>query len=121
MSMISSAARAMAILAAGCFMIAAQSASAADKALADRHQAAGVKCTVCHGPDEKNPQEPTTETCIGCHPKDALVKKTAGVKPTNPHVSPHYGADLDCTNCHAGHAEPENYCNQCHQFDFKVK
>ena len=49
------------------------------------------------------------------------MKKTAKVKPTNPHVSPHYGKDLECTNCHMGHMEPENFCNQCHQFDFKVR
>ena len=69
----------------------------------------------------KQLKEMTIETCTTCHQKDALVKKTAKVKPTNPHVSPHYGKDLECTNCHMGHMEPENFCNQCHQFDFKVR
>ncbi|WP_418545649.1 cytochrome c3 family protein [Parasutterella excrementihominis] len=43
------------------------------------------------------------------------------MKPQNPHVSPHYGNKLDCTLCHLQHAAPENYCAQCHSFDFKVK
>lgn len=77
-------------------------------------------CQMCHGPDQKNPQTPTIDTCTVCHPKDALVAKTAKVKPSNPHKSPHYGADLDCTNCHLGHMESENFCDQCHQFGFKV-
>ena len=42
------------------------------------------------------------------------------VKPTNPHVSPHYQDQLDCTNCHYMHGETENFCDQCHQFGFKV-
>lgn len=25
-----------------------------------------------------------------------------------------------CTSCHMGHAESENFYNQCHQFDYKV-
>ncbi|WP_423837815.1 cytochrome c3 family protein, partial [Sutterella wadsworthensis] len=45
---------------------------------------------------------------------------TKNVKPTNPHTSPHYNADLDCVNCHVGHEPSENYCAQCHNFDFKV-
>ncbi len=107
--------------AAACALLAASmSASAADKFLADRHTAKGLNCQMCHGPDQKNPQTPTIDTCTACHPKDALVAKTARVKPSNPHKSPHYGADLDCTNCHLGHMESENFCDQCHQFGFKV-
>ena len=51
---------------------------------------------------------------------DQLVEKTKNVKPVNPHVSPHYGKTLECTNCHLMHQESENYCNQCHEFNFKV-
>ena len=58
-------------------------ASAADNFLADRHKAKGLSCQMCHGQDMKNPQTPTIETCTTCHQKDALVKKTAKVKPTN--------------------------------------
>lgn len=25
-----------------------------------------------------------------------------------------------CTGCHLMHQESENYCNQCHEFNFKV-
>ena len=111
-----------ALVAVACALMgAAFSASAADAFLADRHKAMGLNCQMCHGPDEKNPQTPTIDTCTACHPKDALAEKTAKVKPANPHVSPHYGKDLECTNCHMGHMEPENFCNQCHQFDFKVR
>lgn len=96
-------------------------ASAADHFLADRHSAKGVSCQSCHGPDLKNPEMPTIDTCTACHKTDALVKKTEKVKPTNPHVSPHYGQTLECTNCHMGHMASENFCNQCHEFDFKVR
>lgn len=101
-------------------LAAAVSTVTAAPMLADRHVAKGVQCTVCHGPDKANPQEPTTATCTACHNVKALVAKTKNVKPVNPHVSPHYQDSLDCTNCHLGHQPSENFCNQCHQFDFKV-
>lgn len=93
---------------------------AADHFLADRHTAKGISCTMCHGPDQKNLQEPTTQTCTTCHNVKALVEKTKEVKPTNPHVSPHYADELDCNSCHLGHMQSENFCNQCHQFNFNV-
>ena len=96
-------------------------ASAADpKVGADRHVAMGLQCETCHGPDKANLKEPATADCTGCHAVDALVAKTKDVKPTNPHMSPHYRSELDCTNCHMGHMESENFCNQCHQFNFKL-
>ena len=82
-------------------LAAAVSTVTAAPMLADRHVAKGVQCTVCHN-------------------VKALVAKTKNVKPVNPHVSPHYQDSLDCTNCHLGHQPSENFCNQCHQFDFKV-
>lgn len=88
---------------------------------ADRHAAAGVACTSCHGPDMKNMIDPSIEQCQQCHDVKALVEKTAHVKPTNPHTSPHYQDQLDCVNCHLMHEEPVNFCAQCHSFDFKVK
>ena len=107
--------------AAACTLFAASlSANAADNFLADKHKAKAIACAMCHGPDEKNPQTPSIQTCTMCHQKDALVKSTAKLKPTNPHVSPHYGSDLECTNCHLGHMESEIYCDQCHPFGFKV-
>ena len=89
-------------------------------ALADKHVAKGLQCAVCHGPDQKNLQEPTTETCTACHNVKVLVAKTKNVKPQNPHVSPHYQDQLECTNCHHMHEASENFCAQCHDFKFNV-
>lgn len=87
---------------------------------ADRHAKLGVKCETCHGTDKANPKTPDFATCTGCHKVDALVEKTKGVKPTNPHVSPHYGTELDCTNCHMMHSESQDFCAQCHNFKYQV-
>ena len=76
-----------------------------------------LPCTTCHATKD---EMPTTDTCIKCHPKDKLVASTKNVKPTNPHTSPHYNADLDCVNCHVGHEPSENDSAQCQNFDFKV-
>ena len=61
-----------------------------------------------------------SSACTGCHQIEALVEKTKNVKPTNPHVSPHYGNTLECVNCHMMHGESTNFCDQCHQFNFKM-
>ena len=90
---------------------------------ADRHVARGLTCESCHGKnmDMKNPEIPTIETCTGCHNTKQLVEKTKDVKPTNPHMSPHYQDTLECTNCHLQHDTPEDFCEQCHEFNFKVR
>ena len=88
--------------------------------IADKHTAKSIPCEACHGPDKGNPTTPALETCVACHPLKALTEKTASVKPANPHFSPHYQDQLDCTLCHTGHIESDNYCNQCHKFDFKL-
>lgn len=93
-------------------------ASACAAGVADLHAKLGLDCTSCHGPDGKGAV--SMETCTGCHQIEALVSQTKNVKPTNPHVSPHYASELDCMSCHMGHAESENFCNQCHQFAYKV-
>ncbi|MEE0162541.1 MAG: cytochrome c3 family protein [Sutterella wadsworthensis] len=96
-------------------------AQAADQKFgADRHVGIGLSCETCHGPDKANPQEPTIDTCKQCHDVKALVEKTKDVKPANPHMSPHYRDELECTNCHIMHGETENFCDQCHQFGYKV-
>lgn len=87
---------------------------------ADRHVEKGVSCTSCHGQNNEI-EYPTIEQCRTCHNPADVAKKTEKVKPQNPHVSPHYGTELDCVLCHTQHAEPVNQCNQCHSFDFKVK
>lgn len=85
---------------------------------ADRHVAKGLTCQNCHGEDLKNPKFPDEATCTQCHNKDALAEKTKDLPGTNPHKAPHNG---DCINCHLQHEAPEDYCAQCHQFNFKVK
>ena len=60
---------------------------------ADRHGVKNVTCKECHG--EKNEiTAPDINQCSKCHAPDEIEKK---------------------------HAAPENYCAQCHSFDFKVK
>ena len=86
--------------------------------LAHTHQLSGMSCAKCHGEGKKNAVE--TEVCESCHDPLKLSKKTADVKPENPHTSPHYGTSLNCTYCHRQHEPSENFCAQCHRFDFKV-
>ncbi|HAR96556.1 MAG TPA: hypothetical protein DCR97_11435 [Deltaproteobacteria bacterium] len=83
------------------------------------HGLNGITCIKCHGKTKK-PTEVEMERCVTCHNTEKVVAKTAEVKPTNPHTSPHYGTDLDCNLCHHQHRKSENYCSQCHKFDFRV-
>ena len=102
------------------FLLAGTAASAADFG-ADRHMAKGLTCEMCHG--KGNPAEldpPDIKKCTQCHPTSMLSAKTKNVKPHNPHVSPHYQDQLECTNCHRMHEASENFCAQCHDFKFKV-
>lgn len=96
--------------------------SAGEKAKfgAERHAEHGVDCAQCHG--EKNEvTTPDINQCSKCHDPAQLAEKTKDVKPQNPHVSPHYGNMLECTLCHLQHEAPENYCAQCHSYNFKLK
>jgi hypothetical protein len=83
------------------------------------HRLQGITCEKCHG-KVKKPEAAKMKQCLACHNADKMAEKTAKVKPENPHTSPHYGAALDCTLCHHQHAKSENYCSQCHKFDFVV-
>ncbi len=84
------------------------------------HALKGVKCEQCHG-KVKKPEPVEMAKCVACHGETAkLAEKTAGIKPHNPHQSPHYGTDADCNLCHHQHAKSENLCAQCHKFDFVV-
>ena len=109
-----------AALLAGSFLFAGASAADAAEFGADRHVARGVECASCHGKNNEI-STPTIDQCTQCYKPEDVAARTKDVKPHNPHVSPHYGNTLDCTLCHMQHAEPENYCDQCHQFGFKVK
>lgn len=87
---------------------------------ADRHAKAGVQCAACHGAKNEI-TTPSIEQCRQCHDPAQVAEKTKNIKPQNPHVSPHYKNELDCALCHLQHDKPENYCDQCHKFNFKVK
>ncbi len=83
------------------------------------HLLSGLTCASCHA-DPKAPEPVEAATCMGCHDPQQVATTTAAVKPTNPHESPHYGNKADCNLCHHQHEKSENYCSQCHTFDFKV-
>ena len=83
------------------------------------HIQKGVGCAGCHA-NPKAPEPVQAVTCMGCHDVEAVAAKSASVKPTNPHTSPHYGKKADCNLCHHQHEVSENYCSTCHKFEFKV-
>jgi hypothetical protein len=84
------------------------------------HALKGVKCEQCHG-KVKKPEQVEMSKCVACHgDTDKLAAKTAKVKPHNPHESPHYGTSADCNLCHHQHTKSENFCAQCHKFDYIV-
>ena len=87
--------------------------------MAESHTVKNIPCEACHVSKEKM-ETPTITQCQQCHNLDVLVKQTESVKPRNPHFSPHYQNKLECSNCHIGHEPSENFCGQCHNFDFKV-
>ncbi|MBK9797717.1 MAG: cytochrome c3 family protein [Holophagaceae bacterium] len=98
----------------------AQAAEQAPKMTADLHKAKGVSCADCHGKAKKKTFV-SADRCLGCHgPVADLVKKTAAVKPENPHDSPHWGPQMECTVCHRQHEKTVNWCNHCHVYGFKV-
>ncbi len=102
-----------------CGLAAAGSALAADGFTADRHAAAGMKCETCHKSGTPQPgARVKKDVCKGCHDPAELAKKTEKLSP-NPHYN-HLG-DVSCTDCHRGHQPSRLMCNDCHQFDLKVK
>ena len=97
-----------------------QAAAQAPTLSADMHKAKGVTCVDCHG-NAKKKTFVAAERCLGCHGSPAdLVKKTAHVKPENPHDSPHWGPTMECNVCHRQHEKTVNWCNHCHAYGFKV-
>lgn len=89
-------------------------------ALDQYHASMDVVCTDCHGENTQRQAVPMVK-CLECHDTTELAKKTAGIKPTNPHKNRHYDADADCNLCHHQHRKSENFCLPCHgRFDFVV-
>lgn len=84
------------------------------------HLLSGVTCQACHGSAE-TPAPMSTSQCLACHgPLEALAELTKDVKPTNPHWSPHGATYTQCDLCHQVHKPSEDFCAQCHDFNFKV-
>lgn len=93
---------------------AAAPARNAEGTTARLHQQKGVGCAGCHGA-AKRPAPAATDRCLACHgPYQGLVEKTSGLKPLNPHDSPHWGADIECAVCHRQHEQTVNWCAHCH-------
>ena len=109
----------LAVILSGLFAFGTASAATNAPSLADRHVKAGVKCDSCHGKGMAV-KAPGLEQCAACHDPKQMAEKTKGMKLANPHNSPHWETNLDCTLCHSGHAAPQNYCAQCHAFKFRV-
>lgn len=83
-----------------------------------KHLESGLTCTDCHGTEEPTKRAPVS-ACTACHgPYADVAELTKDVEP-NPHDS-HQG-EIRCGMCHKSHEPSVNYCNECHEFDFKVK
>jgi fumarate reductase flavoprotein subunit len=91
---------------------------AAPPTINGKHGAIGLSCASCHGTDAPTTRAPAT-VCGQCHGGyDKLAQATASANP-NPHQS-HQG-EVRCTLCHKVHQPSVLFCNECHQFDLKVK
>ncbi len=85
--------------------------------LADKHRTASIACEDCH--KESPPREQVaTAICNKCHGDLAkIAERTKKVIP-NPHES-HLG-NVKCELCHHTHRPSEDYCSNCHEFNYKV-
>jgi len=102
------------------FMTLSASEQPAAALTAELHKDKGVGCEGCHGTEEIKTFV-SRERCLACHGGFSdLVKKTAAVKPENPHDSPHWGSRMECNVCHRQHEKTVDWCSHCHAFNFKV-
>ncbi len=77
----------------------------------------GKSCTACHE-TEKGQYVPDYNVCIGCHGDgEDMAEATSELDP-NPHISNHYGTDVDCTACHSEHGKSVAVCTRCHSFEY---
>ena len=89
--------------------------------LAHLHEMHGVTCGDCHD-SSAPPQALDSDQCLNCHgPFDDLKKKwkQRADSEKNPHDS-HYQEALTCDACHHAHSSSENFCAQCHNWEYKV-
>ncbi|MBN1102819.1 MAG: cytochrome c3 family protein [Deltaproteobacteria bacterium] len=83
------------------------------------HHLNDIGCQDCHGETTAFHSVGKSQ-CFNCHGSGEEVGKRTAHQDPNPHLSVHYGADLDCDLCHHVHGKSENFCNQCHEFKFLV-
>lgn len=100
-------------------------AAAADYKVQKHHEAVIKDCTMCHTKENAIAGNvfvvPSDKTCIACHGGyDTLAAKTNKLAEPNPHKSHHYGQNISCTACHKEHSKPTVYCNECHEFKYKM-
>jgi hypothetical protein len=94
------------------------------------HSKAGLTCESCHQTTN------VIDGCLKCHANSGgtyrgqLDKSGNGIEKEYPEsgktrmAATHdsHGGPIRCTVCHASHIEPPKlYCNNCHQFDVKIK
>ncbi len=83
-----------------------------------KHAEKGVTCVNCHGEAAPAKRAPVS-ACAKCHGDYAGIAKLTEKVTPNPHAS-HQG-EVRCTLCHKTHEPSKLYCNECHQFDLKVR
>ena len=93
-------------------LVSVQGAWAADKMLADRHVARGLKCESCH--TTMPPKAVNTDGCLKCHVSYEKLAARTDKNDINPHDS--HLENLDCGACHHGHKKPGLACDECHEF-----
>ena len=108
--------------------MAAAPAAAADMAsfkVQKHHEKVIKDCTFCHTQENAVAGNafvvPDDKQCMSCHGTyEALAKKTDKLDEPNPHRSHHYSTRISCTACHKEHSKPAAYCNECHEFKYKL-
>jgi Zn finger protein HypA/HybF involved in hydrogenase expression len=88
----------------------------AAQTLRPHHRDNGLSCEDCHTTSQA--EAVPMEQCLTCHTLPEPKSDYHGAP--DKHDSPHYGPELECENCHHEHEESENFCADCHDFDFKV-
>lgn len=95
----------------------ALTAQAAAPAMKINGPHANLECSTCHQGGQF--KAPAKETCLTCHQSyEAVAKRTEKLNP-NPHFS-HRG-QKDCASCHSMHGKSRLECNDCHNFNLKMK
>lgn len=73
-------------------------------------------CKSCHQDGLKQPAPEAA--CMTCHGTYEELAKATEHHADNPHNSPHWGPDIPCTFCHSEHKPAQNWCAECHDFEY---